>query len=162
MNPKISLLGITIIVIVLGLLSRMHDTKKNTMMIISVTEIVKTVHFLVMGVVDLVIRMAKVKYIKCDICGGTIKEGFLSSSYRSLFEFMQSKSKIDICEKCIQKLDYLSTDVKAEQKVADEIVEKAFDTYQNVDLREAYLQGIDDTLKIMSHYRMNKLAMPKT
>lgn len=75
--------------------------------------------------------MARVDYIKCDICGNVInKDNTFPGGFR--FRIHKLKNKIDLCDKCISKIKYLSIDVE-------------------------YLQGVQDAIESMSHHRINKL-----
>lgn len=100
--------------------------------------------------------MARVNYIKCDICGNMInKDSTFPAGFR--FRIHKPKNKIDICDECISKIKCLSIDVDAEQKVVDEIVRNAYVKFDNSDEQSIYLQGVQDAIESMSHYRMNKL-----
>lgn len=99
--------------------------------------------------------MARIDYIKCDICGNVInKDSTFPGGFR--FRIHKLKNKIDICDKCISKIKYLSIDVDAEQKVIDEIIGNT-DKFESSDEKCIYLQGVQDSIESMSHHRINKL-----
>lgn len=94
--------------------------------------------------------MSKVKYTKCDICGKIIENGF--NIKRSL---KRKRSKIDICQECFDKIKFLANDIDAENKVIERIIDN--NPYKETDKSLIYLHGVEDTLKIMSHYRLNHI-----
>lgn len=54
--------------------------------------------------------MARVNYIKCDICGRTIDENTFDSAIR-FFAGIIHKGKIDICKSCLNKIDKVYEDI---------------------------------------------------
>ena len=57
--------------------------------------------------------MARVKYIKCDICGRTIDENTFERQNR-FFAGIIHKAKIDICKSCLGKIDKVNEDIRTE------------------------------------------------
>ena len=96
-----------------------------------------------------VFKLARVNYIQCDICRGVVKNNPLKSRIR--------KNKLDICENCLEKIKYLSTDVSAELKVLDEVISNV--NWEDSNIASIYLQGVQDTLEAMSHHRLNKIKI---
>ena len=95
--------------------------------------------------------MSKVNYIKCDICGHIIKNGI------KIKRILNRKTNIDFCEECFNKIKFLSNDIEIENKVIDEIIGK--NPYKESQESSIYLQGVQDALKILSHYRLNNINM---
>lgn len=60
--------------------------------------------------------MARVNYIKCDICGRTIDENTFDSVIR-FFAGIVHKGKIDICESCLNKIDKVYEDIRTEEEL---------------------------------------------
>lgn len=78
--------------------------------------------------------MARVNYIKCDICGRTIDENTFDSAIR-FFAGIIHKGKIDICKSCLGKIDKVNEDTN---------------------LYTAYLTGVQDTAKYLSQHQIVK------
>lgn len=60
--------------------------------------------------------MARVNYIKCDICGRTIDENTFDSAIR-FFAGIIHKGKIDICKSCLNKIDKVYEDIRTEEEL---------------------------------------------
>ena len=58
--------------------------------------------------------MARVKYVRCDICGKHITENSFDSAIR-FFAGIIHKGKIDICTSCLNKIDKVYEDIRTEE-----------------------------------------------
>lgn len=77
--------------------------------------------------------MARVNYIKCDICGRTIDENTFDSVIR-FFAGIVHKGKIDICESCLNKIDKVYEDIRTEE----ELVGYAMDSENAEEFKKRY------------------------
>lgn len=75
--------------------------------------------------------MARVKYVKCDICGRHITENSFDSAIR-FFAGIIHNGKIDICESCLGKIDKIYEDIRTEE----ELVEYAMNSKNAEDFKE--------------------------
>lgn len=62
--------------------------------------------------------MARVKYVKCDICGKHITENPFDSAIR-FFAGIIHKGKIDICTSCLNKIDKVYEDIRTEEELVE-------------------------------------------
>lgn len=62
--------------------------------------------------------MARVKYVKCDICGRHITENSFDSAIR-FFAGIIHKGKIDICTSCLNKIDKVYEDIRTEEELVE-------------------------------------------
>ena len=62
--------------------------------------------------------MARVKYVKCDICGRHITENSFDSAIR-FFAGIIHNGKIDICESCLGKIDKIYEDIRTEEELVE-------------------------------------------
>lgn len=102
--------------------------------------------------------MARVKYVKCDICGIHITENSFDSAIR-FFAGIIHNGKIDICESCLGKIDKIYEDIRTEE----ELVEYAMNSKnaeafkENPDLYSAYLTGVQDAAEYLSQHQVTRV-----
>lgn len=101
--------------------------------------------------------MARVNYIKCDICGRTIDENTFDSVIR-FFAGIIHKGKIDICESCLNKIDKVYEDIRTEEELVGYAMdsENAEKFKKDTNLYTAYLTGVQDTAKYLSQHQIIK------
>lgn len=71
-------------------------------------------------------------------------------TFKRLFS---KRVQIDICDKCIGKLYIVTKDVYTRDKVLENT---DYHKYDNKNLNSAYLQGVDDTLKLLNDYKIKE------
>lgn len=83
--------------------------------------------------------MARVKYVRCDICGKHITENSFDSAIR-FFAGIIHNGKIDICKSCLGKIDKIYEDIRTEE----ELVEYAMNSKNAEDFKkiQIYIQLI--------------------
>lgn len=83
--------------------------------------------------------MARVKYVKCDICGRHITENSFDSAIR-FFAGIIHNGKIDVCKSCLGKIDKIYEDIRTEE----ELVEYAMNSKNAEDFKkiQIYIQLI--------------------
>lgn len=102
--------------------------------------------------------MAKIRYNECDICNKMLTTDPRFFGYRNGVRMISLFNSLDICSDCMKKIKWLVNDIKVEQKCIDDIFNKKIDNYDyNIDDKSAYLQGVTDTLEILSHKRLKKV-----
>lgn len=102
--------------------------------------------------------MAKIRYNKCDICDEMLNTDPRFFGYRNGVKFVGLFQSLDICTNCMKKIKYLVNDIKIEQKCIDDIFNKKIDNYNyDIDEKSSYLQGVTDTLEILSHKRLKRV-----
>lgn len=105
--------------------------------------------------------MAKVNYRTCDICGDTLKtdircRGFING-YRIWNRLF---NKLDICNKCMKKIQLLSIDKRDEQKYLNKLIDNLI-KYSKDDCQSAYCEGFEDALSVLSHRRLCQIKINK-
>ena len=63
-------------------------------------------------------------------------------------------NKLDICNKCMEKIRLLSIDKKDEQEYVDKLIGN-MKSYSNCDCQSAYCEGLDDALSVLSYRRLH-------
>ena len=100
-------------------------------------------------------KVAKVNYRTCDICGSMLEPyrpiGDVTYGYRFLNKLF---SRLDICNKCMKKIQLLSIDKEEEQKCVDKLIGN-MKKYSNCDCQSAYCEGLEDALSVLSHGRLH-------
>lgn len=101
--------------------------------------------------------MARVNYIKCDICGKVIDENTFDSAIR-FFAGIIHKGKIDICKSCLGKIDKVYEDIRTEEELVRYAIdsENAEEFKEDTNLYTAYLTGVQDTAKYLSQHQIVK------
>lgn len=101
--------------------------------------------------------MARVKYVKCDICGRHITENSFDSAIR-FFAGIIHNGKIDICESCLGKIDKIYEDIRTEEELVEYAMnsKNAEDFKENPDLYSAYLTGVQDAARVFKPTSSNK------
>ena len=91
--------------------------------------------------------MARVNYIKCDICGRTIDENTFDSVIR-FFAGIVHKGKID----------KVYEDIRTEEELVGYAMdsENAEEFKKDTNLYTAYLTGVQDTAKYLSQHQIIK------
>ncbi len=103
--------------------------------------------------------MSKIKYRVCDICGNTLKTDIRLTGYVNGCRIWNKLfNGLDICNDCIDKIKRLSIDKKDEKKYLREVFDKERN-YDNPDMESAYYEGIEDTLKVLSHKRLANIKI---
>lgn len=110
----------------------------------------------------------KINYIQCDICGNHIinlESGKIINQGHK-FKFKQGlppyeRLSLDICDTCVTKLYAVTADFKFEEELANKVVEKAIDKYEDSNCQSAYLHGVEDALNAMSKFRTLQNAKTK-
>lgn len=101
--------------------------------------------------------MARVKYVRCDICGKHITENSFDSAIR-FFAGIIHKGKIDICTSCLNKIDKVYEDIRTEELVEYAMNSKnAEDFKENPDLYSAYLTGVQDAAEYLSQHQVTRV-----
>lgn len=100
----------------------------------------------------------KIEYITCDVCGYrmSLNKIFPETRYgvgaRFTFKrFFKRSQQLDICNKCLQKLHIVTEDVYTREKV---LKDTNYSKYEDTDLCSAYLEGVEDTLKLLNDYKI--------
>lgn len=112
--------------------------------------------------------MAKVEYIKCDICGRKIDNHFnitqVCNEYgieglRFYFGKLFKRESLDICSSCLNKIHKVSEDIKTEKELYEFALNSENAKYfkDNPDLYSAYLNGVEDAAKYLSHHQLTKV-----
>lgn len=103
--------------------------------------------------------MSKIKYRVCDICGNILKTDIRFTGYVNGYRIWNKLfNRLDICNDCIDKIKRLSIDKKDEEKYLEEVFDNARN-YHDVDKQSAYYEGIEDTLKVLSHKRLANIKI---
>lgn len=103
--------------------------------------------------------VSKIKYRVCDICGNTLKKDIRFLGYMNGCRIWNKLfNRLDICNDCIDKIKRLSIDKKDEEKYLKEVFDNARN-YHDVDKQSAYYEGIEDTLKVLSHKRLANIKI---
>ena len=103
--------------------------------------------------------MSKINYRVCDICGNTLKTDIRLTGYVNGCRIWNKLfNRLDMCNDCIDKIKHLSIDKKDEEKYIQEVFDKARN-YHDVDKQFAYYEGIEDTLKVLSHKRLANIKI---
>lgn len=104
--------------------------------------------------------MATVNYIECDVCGKKIDNRPRLLSYKRGFRLFISGlfqcDTIDICDDCLAKLRQIKKNVSLKDKVCDEVIEQAFEKYDDANLQSIYLEGVQDTLDCFELHMLGK------
>jgi len=102
--------------------------------------------------------MARVKYVRCDICGKHITENSFDSAIR-FFAGIIHKGKIDICTSCLNKIDKVYEDIRTEEELVGYAMKSknAEDFKDNPDLYSAYLTGVQDAAEYLSQHQITKV-----
>ena len=105
--------------------------------------------------------MSKVNYRRCDICGNILKTDIRVLGFTNGYRIWNRLfNRLDICDKCIEKIKKLSIDAKEEEKYIKELFDK-HDEYGDSNLESVYLQGVEDMLDILSHKRLRDIKIKK-
>lgn len=101
--------------------------------------------------------MARVKYVRCDICGKHITESSFDSAIR-FFAGIIHNGKIDICESCLGKIDKIYEDIRTEEELVEYAMnsKNAEDFKENPDLYSAYLTGVQDAAEYLSQHQVTR------
>ena len=101
--------------------------------------------------------MARVKYVRCDICGKHITENSFDSAIR-FFAGIIHNGKIDICKSCLGKIDKIYEDIRTEEELVEYAMnsKNAEDFKENADLYSAYLTGVQDAAGVFKPTSSNK------
>lgn len=102
--------------------------------------------------------MARVKYVKCDICGKHITENPFDSAIR-FFAGIIHKGKINICTSCLNKIDKVYEDIRTEEELVEYAMnsKNAEDFKENPDLYSAYLTGVQDAAEYLSQHQVTRV-----
>lgn len=102
--------------------------------------------------------MARVKYVKYDICGRHITENSFDSAIR-FFAGIIHNGKIDICESCLGKIDKIYEDIRTEEELVEYAMnsKNAEDFKENPDLYSAYLTGVQDAAEYLSQHQVTRV-----
>lgn len=102
--------------------------------------------------------MARVKYVRCDICGKHITENSFDSAIR-FFAGIIRNGKIDICESCLGKIDKIYEDIRTEEELVEYAMnsKNAEDFKENPDLYSAYLTGVQDAAEYLSQHQVTRV-----
>lgn len=102
--------------------------------------------------------MARVKYVRCDICGKHITENSFDSAIR-FFAGIIHNGKIDICESCLGKIDKIYEDIRTEEELVEYAMssKNAEDFKENPDLYSAYLTGVQDAAEYLSQHQVTRV-----
>lgn len=102
--------------------------------------------------------MARVKYVRCDICGKHITENSFDSAIR-FFAGIIHNGKIDICKSCLGKIDKIYEDIRTEEELVEYAMDSknAEDFKENPDLYSAYLTGVQDTAEYLSQHQVTRV-----
>lgn len=102
--------------------------------------------------------MARVKYVKCDICGIHITENSFDSAIR-FFAGIIHNGKIDIYESCLGKIDKIYEDIRTEEELVEYAMnsKNAEDFKENPDLYSAYLTGVQDAAEYLSQHQVTRV-----
>ena len=102
--------------------------------------------------------MARVKYVKSDICGRHITEKSFDSAIR-FFAGIIHNGKIDICESCLGKIDKIYEDIRTEEELVEYAMnsKNAEDFKENPDLYSAYLTGVQDAAEYLSQHQVTRV-----
>ena len=105
--------------------------------------------------------MSKVNYRQCDICGNILKTDIRVLGFTNGYRIWNRLfNRLDICDKCIEKIKKLSIDSKEEEKYVNELFDK-HNKYDDFNLESAYLQGVEDMFDILSHKRLRNIEIKK-
>jgi hypothetical protein len=108
--------------------------------------------------------MSKINYRVCDICGNRIPgfefdiTGIAKRYINGCRIWNKLFNRLDVCDDCIDKIKRLSIDKKDEEKYIKEVFDKAKD-YDNLDMKSAYYEGIEDALGVLSHKRLKNIKI---
>lgn len=102
--------------------------------------------------------MARVKYVRCDICGKHITKNSFDSAIR-FFAGIIHNGKIDICESCLGKIDKIYEDIRTEEELVEYAMssKNAEDFKENPDLYSAYLTGVQDAAEYLSQHQVTRV-----
>lgn len=102
--------------------------------------------------------MARVKYVRCDICGKHITENSFDSAIR-FFARIIHNGKIDICKSCLGKIDKIYEDIRTEEELVEYAMnsKNAKDFKENPDLYSAYLTGVQDAAEYLSQHQVTRV-----
>lgn len=104
--------------------------------------------------------MATVNYIKCDVCGKEIQKDPRIIGFRNGFRFFLGTifnyDKLDLCSECLMRLPQIKKNIELKDKVFEEVIDKAFEKYDDSNLQSVYLEGVQDTLDCFELYMLGK------
>lgn len=102
--------------------------------------------------------MARVKYVRYDICGKHITENSFDSAIR-FFAGIIHNGKIDICKSCLGKIDKIYEDIRTEEELVEYAMnsKNAEDFKENPDLYSAYLTGVQDAAEYLSQHQVTRV-----
>lgn len=102
--------------------------------------------------------MARVKYVRCDICGKHITKNSFDSAIR-FFAGIIHNDKIDICKSCLGKIDKIYEDIRTEEELVEYAMnsKNAEDFKENPDLYSAYLTGVQDAAEYLSQHQVTRV-----
>lgn len=102
--------------------------------------------------------MARVKYVRCDICEKHITENSFDSAIR-FFAGIIHNGKIDICKSCLGKIDKIYEDIRTEEELVEYAMnsKNAEDFKENPDLYSAYLTGVQDAAEYLSQHQVTRV-----
>lgn len=105
--------------------------------------------------------MAKVNYRTCDICGDILKADIRCRGFTNGYRIWNRLfNKLDICNKCMEKIRLPSIDKKTEQEYVNDLI-KNMKEYSNFDCQSVYCEGLEDALSILSHRRLKHINIEK-
>ena len=104
--------------------------------------------------------MSKVKYTTCDICGKNLMKNHEIIGYRKgltlFFGTLFNRRHLDICFDCLSKLPKIKENIELRDKVLNEIIKVPFKRYDDPDLQNAYLFGVQDTIQCFEKHMLGK------